>query len=338
MQLAYCYITNKSLNRNKFITGVLMLDNILLFIKLYETRSFKKCAELLNTSPSTISKHIADLEYKLGKQLIVRTPKTFEPTPYGKYIYNNLRNIPAFTESVINSYHTKRKNNNVGTLNVAIGTSVSYELISPYIDEFLELNPNVKLNIKFMTQISKWPSEDTSITLGMTEINQPTLDSKFIRTEKAKLYCSKEYALKYGLPEKPDQLVNHRIIGIIGVLHEEILDDHILIHNLKNNSSFILDLSNIKLRTNNLLHNKKIGMSSNYIFGSNDSLVSRDLQNGTIIPVLPDWYTLEVSFYLTTKKTINKLERSFVEFIYERMNKSYDLVMTNLMDISNQVE
>jgi DNA-binding transcriptional LysR family regulator len=267
--------------------------------------------------------------------LITRTTKTFEPTAYGNYIYNNLRNVPAFTESVLKSYHTKRKNNKSGTLNVAIGTAVSYELISPYIDEFLELNPNVRLNIKFMNQIHKWPSEDTNIVLGMSEINHQMLDSKFIRTEKAKLYCSKEYALKYGLPEKPDQLVNHRIIGM---LHDEILDDHMLIHNLKNNASFILDLSNMKVRTNNLLHNKKIGMSLHYIFGSNDSLVSRDLQNGTIIPVLPDWYTLEVSLYLTTKKTINKLERSFVEFIYERMNKSYDLVMTNLMDISNQVE
>lgn len=312
-----------------------MLDDLSLFIKLYEAKSFKKCAELLNTSASTISKHIADLEYKLGKQLIARTTKTFEPTPYGKYIYNNLRNIPVFTESVIKSYHTKRKNNKSGTLNVAIGTAVSYELVLPYIDEFIELNPNVNLNIKFMNSISKWPSEDTNIVLGMTAINHHMLDCRFIRTEKAKLYCSKDYVLKYGLPEKPDQLVNHRILGM---LHDEILDDHILMHNLKNNSSFILDISNIKLKTNNLLHNKKIGMSSNYIFGSNDSLVSQELQNGIIIPVLPDWYLLEVSFYLTSKKTINKLEQTFIEFLFNCMNKSYDIVMTNSIAISNQGE
>lgn len=109
MQLTYCDVMNK-LNKCKLIKiGLIMLDDIALFIKLYETKSFKKCAELLNTSASTISKHIADLEYRLGKQLIIRTTKTFEPTSYGKYIYNNLRNIPVFTESVLKSYHTKRK-------------------------------------------------------------------------------------------------------------------------------------------------------------------------------------------------------------------------------------
>lgn len=312
-----------------------MLDDISLFIKLYETKSFKKCAELLKTSPSTVSKHIAELEYKLGKLLITRTTKTFEPTPYGTYIYNNLRNIPVFTESVLQSYNTKRKNNKIGTLNVALGTAISYELISPYIDEFIALNPNIKLNIKFISNISRWPSEDTNIVLGIAAIDHPTLNSRFIRTEKAKLYCSQNYLLKYGLPEKPDHLVNHRIIGM---LYDTASYDHLIFHNTKNHSTFILDLSNINLRTNNLLHMKKIGMSSNYIFGSNDSLISQELQNGTIIPVLPDWYVFEMDFYLTTKKTINSLEQSFIHFIHNCMSKSYNSVMTNSITISNQIE
>ena len=57
-----------------------MSDDISLFIKLYETKSFKKCSALLNVRPSTISRHIAKLEYKLGNLLIIRTTRTFEPT------------------------------------------------------------------------------------------------------------------------------------------------------------------------------------------------------------------------------------------------------------------
>ena len=76
-------------------------------------------------------------------------------------------------------------------------------------------------------------------------------------------------------------------------------------------------------------------MTSNYIFGSNDSLVSQELKNGTVIPILYDWYIFEVSFYVTTKRVISRLEQSFVEFIYNRMNQSYDLIMTNSMDIAD---
>mgnify|MGYP000090021996 CR=1 FL=1 len=312
-----------------------MLDDISLFIKLYEVKSFKGCAELVNTSPSTISKHITELEYKLGKQLIRRTTKTFEPTPYGTYIYNNLKNIPVFTESVIKSYNIKRKSNSKGNLNVTLGSAISYELISPYLDEFLEQHPNVKLNVNFKTNITSWPSEDTNLVLGISAINDSSLDSRFIRTEKARLYCTKDYIQKYGLPEKPDELIMHRVIGFID---DKNFNDNIIMYNSKSNATLILDLSNIKIKTNDLLHMKKIGMDSNYIFGSNDSVVSKELQNGHIVPVLPDWYISEVDFYIITKKSLQQIEQSFIYFISNCMNKSYNRVMLNSISTSRQIE
>lgn len=309
-----------------------MLDNISLFIKLYEVKSFKKCSELVNVSPSTISKHIADLEYKLGKQLIIRTTKTFEPTPYGTYIYNNLRNIPVFTESVIKSYNIKQKNKNKGQLNITLGTSISYELISPYLDDFINLHPNVCLNIMFKSNVLTWPSEDTSIVLSGDPIKDPKFDSRFIRTEYANLFCSKNYVDKYGLPEKPEELINHRVISI---LNPRIPNNHVIMHNSKNQATFILDLSNVKIKTNDGLHMKKIGMRCNYIFNSCYSLVLEEIRQGDIIPVLPDWYTFEINFHIITKKTINSLEKSFINFLYDSMNNSYNKFIANSIYISN---
>lgn len=312
-----------------------MLDDISLFIKLYEVKSFKRCSELMNTSPSTISKHIADLEYKLGKQLIRRSTKTFEPTPYGTYIYSNLKNIPVFTESVIKSYNAKRKNNSKGTLNVTLGSAISYELISPYLDEFLEQHPNIKLNVNFKTNIISWPSEDTNLVLGISAINDSSLDSRFIRTEKARLYCTKDYVQKYGLPEKPDELIMHRVIGFID---DKNFNDNVVMYNSKSNATFILDLSNIKIKTNDILHMKKIGISSDYIFGSNDSIVSKELQKGMIIPVLPDWYISEVNFYIITRKSLQQIEQAFIYFISNCMNKAYNKIILNSISESYKVE
>lgn len=313
-----------------------MLDYISLFIKLYETKSFKKCAELMNTSPSTISKHIAELEYNLGRQLITRTPKTFEPTAYGKYVYDNLKNVPAFTEAVLKSYDEKQpKNEETGSLNVALGTAISYELISPYLDDFLESHPNVKLNIKYSSDITTWPSEDTNIVLGVAAIDQPNLDSRFIRSEKGRLYCRKEYALKYGLPNFPEQLLNHKLIN---TFYHPNLKTHLMMHNSKTSATYLLDLSNVKIRINNLLHMKKVGMSLDYIFGSNDALVAQDIHNGSVINVLPDWYFFEVNFYLISRKTITPLEQAFINFIYNCMNRSYNLIIENSIDRLNQKE
>lgn len=311
-----------------------MLDDIALFIRLYEIKSFTKCAELMNMKPSTISKHISELEHRLGKQLITRTTKTFEPTPYGIYVYNNLKNVPVFTETILKSYNTKRKNNKRGTLNVVLSTAISYELISPYINEFVELNENVKLNLDFAVNIYKWPSEDTNIVIGACAIDHDMLDNRFLRTESSRLYCGKEYLLKYGQPDTPEELINHRFISTFDTKNTPV--SHIIMKNSKNNSEYLLDTSRAIISTNNLLHMRKIGLEANYIFGSYDTLVARDIQHGTVIPVLPEWQVYTTDFYLTTKKSITKLEQSFVDFIYNCFSKSYNKIMTNLIVEHNQ--
>jgi DNA-binding transcriptional LysR family regulator len=308
-----------------------MLDDIALFINLYEAKSFRKCAELLNIRSSTVSKHIIELENKLGKELIKRTTRTFEPTVYGTYVYNNLKNLPVFAESILKSYSTKRKNYEVGTLNITLATSISYELVSPYIDEFIEFNKNITLNLNFLANIYKWPSENTNIVLGSSSLNDEHLHNRFLRTEYSRLYCRKEYNLKYGIPETPAELINHKLIGAFDI-YSDIPINTIVMKNLKNNSDFLLDTSRVPIRTNNMLHMRKIGLEANYIFGSFDTLVARDIQNGMVIPVLPEWYVFKTDFYLTTKKSLTALEQSFIDFIYRCFSKSYNKIMTNLID------
>ena len=50
-----------------------MIDNIKLYINLYELQSFKKTSELLNIQASTLSRRIYELENEFGENLIIRT-------------------------------------------------------------------------------------------------------------------------------------------------------------------------------------------------------------------------------------------------------------------------
>jgi hypothetical protein len=153
------------------------------------------------------------------------------------------------------------------------------------------------------------------------------LDNRFLRTEYSRLYCGKGYSIKYGIPETPDELINHRFIGPFDTYNTPL--SHILMRNSKNNSEYLLDTSRAIIRANSFLHMRKIGLEANYIFGSYDTLVARDIQNGKVIPVLPEWHAYRTDFYLTTKKSITKLEQSFVDFIYNCFSKSYNRIMTN---------
>lgn len=302
-----------------------MLDDIALFIKLYETKSFKACAESLNMKASTLSKHITDLENTLKRSLITRTSKCFKPTEFGTYIYNEFKYIPKFTTKVLESFDTPKINSQNGVLNIALDATISYELVSLQIDKFLELNPDVQLNISYVVKLNQMP-KNIDLCLATRYIAGENLDNRFIRNEKAKLYCRREYTIHYGIPSEPKELENHRIIGGFNVGNFPL--EYFLFRNIKTHEEFFFDTSKLSLRVNSPIHMKKIGMASNYIFGSWDSLCYREVLNGSLIPVLPEWYITSIDFYIVTPKKISSLEQSFIDFLYFCLSSSYNDIIT----------
>lgn len=299
-----------------------MLDDIALFIKLYDTQSFKKCAELLNMKASTVSKHIMNLEYTLGKSLITRTSRSFKPTKFGKYIYCQFKHISSYTQEVLNTYNKNSKENkSSGVLNVSMSAAISYELICPVLDEFIKLNPNTQLNMDFTINITNWPTDNTDIVLSVNPINNPNFENRFLRTEYAYLYCRTEYVLKYGIPLEPEELVNHKIIGTMDVNKNPL--NHLVLKNNKTNKEFLVDTSNVSIRVNNPLHLRRIGLESDFIFGTWDSLCVRDIEKENLIKVLPEWSAFEIDFYLVTHKIVTPRQQSFIDFIYHCMSRDY---------------
>lgn len=297
-----------------------MLDDIVLFINVYETKSFKKSSELLGMQSSTLSKHITELEYLLGKQLLIRTSKIFEPTDFGEYIYNQFKHLPPFTKSTLDNYNKTRINNKYsGELNVAIGAAISYELICPYLDEFLREYPEMKLNISFLPNMVKIPAPHVSIVLTNNYIVGDGLDNRFVRNEKMKFYCTSEYAIEHGIPSTVDEINNHEIIS---GLNEQLYPmEYFKLKNANTNDEFVLDLTKSRLRLNNAIHTRKVGLNANCIFACFESLILRKVYSGLVVPVLPNWIIHEENFYIVTKKHISQEEELFINFIYECLKK-----------------
>lgn len=297
-----------------------MLDNLILFVNLYEIRNFTKCAEKLKISVPTLSRHIADLESKLGKKLITRTSKNFTPTDFGNYIYLQTKNIPSFIDNILNVYNKIDTLKHIGgVLNVALGDSIAYELINPYINDFLKQYPNIKLNISYIANITEWPAQHIDIVLTVGYLNADNVDNRFVRKEYVKFYCTTEYANKFGVPIDLADLSNHSIFGPINDNYLAL--NYIKLKNINTYEEYLLDLTANRLNINSSYHSRKIGLNSDYIFGCIESLTRKDLEKGIIIPVLPNWAAYELDFYLVSKKTISENEQVFIDFIYNCMRK-----------------
>ena len=74
------------------------------FVRVAETKSFSKAAEILYLSQPTVSAHVTTLEKELGKTLITRSTKRFELTAEGKKLLDYARSILSIKNRIIESF------------------------------------------------------------------------------------------------------------------------------------------------------------------------------------------------------------------------------------------
>ena len=71
------------------------INNIKMFVRVYELGSMSAAARDQRTSPAVASSRISDLEKHLGVRLFNRTTRALQPTENGKIFYKGAHNILA---------------------------------------------------------------------------------------------------------------------------------------------------------------------------------------------------------------------------------------------------
>ncbi len=297
-----------------------MLDDILIFISVVDNSSFSKAAEILKIQKSTVSKRIAHLEERLSNLLFIRDTRNLTVTEYGQHIYDKFCHLPSYVQDSLRLDEDSAVciNEDKDELNIALGAVISYELICPYLTQFNNDHPNTKLNIIFDANINECPDNGIDIALAPKYLKGNGLENTFLRTEFGQLFCTKEYAKTHKLPQEPEDLKFHTILGTT-----DVYNNPMNFLKLKNNSSrkeYIVDLSNSLIKINNAIHMKKIGMNSNTIFGCFKALLKKELENGSVVEVLPEWTLYQIDYYIVHKKNCTKIELEFVKFITKCIN------------------
>lgn len=298
-----------------------MLDDIMIFIQLVDCGSFKQTGQLINLQQSTVSKRIINLEDKLGKRLLVRDTKNITLTESGQSIYERFRHLQTYLTDSIKSINNEVSTSKLqGSLKISLATALAYELICPHIKQFNTNHPDISLSLMFQAQKIDWNANNFDLILSPCKINGENLDHRFIRTEVAKFYCTRDYVMKHGVPQTPAELNKHNLISMLDMDGSPI--EFTKMTNSKTKQEYVLDLTNSKLKTNSVLHMKKIGFNAEYIFGCWEGLCADDVKYDQLIPVLPDWYTYSLDFYLVSRKNISQIEQKFIDFIYTCMGYS----------------
>lgn len=295
-----------------------MFDNIVIFTQLVEIGNYVRTADFLNISPPTLTRKIQELERFCGKLLLLRDTRNVTLTEEGEILYQEYKDLRQRLNSV---YHTisNTGNNNTGKLTIVLPLVRSIELISPFINHFTHENPEIKLNLIYQHGHLDKLHDNVDIALLNKKINDDKYDCKLLRNEYIQLYCTPEYAHKFGVPLNIDHLQDHNLVGGVNLDHERM--DYAIFINHYTNESIVYNSKKDFLKVNNILHSLQIGLNSEHIFPCWNHLCEGLVRSGKLIHILPEYYTYKHYYYLISRKKPRPEEQLFIDFIYHCMNK-----------------
>lgn len=264
------------------------LRAIAIFAKTIETGSFRGCAKALGLSPSVVSHHIAQLEHKLGLTLLYRSTRKMSLTAEGEQLYEASKKMLEAIEFGLDSILPAAETPS-GTLKVSMPSILVRSRLMEKIAQFCCELPNVKLHLNFTDKIVDLIEERFDIGIRIGKLKEGGLMAKKLFSFGRKLVCSPLFFEKQTKAKKPEDLSTWRWIGI------EMLPFSRQFKNSVGKSVIVSYQANLICDSVDAAYQLAIagaGLSS-----PPDFLVERDIKEGKLVEVLPEWQMEPLSVY-----------------------------------------
>jgi len=132
------------MNKAKFFQS--SLNSLLVFHEVAKHKSFSKAAEGLFISQPAVTKHIKDLELKLGMGLIQRRRGEFALTDAGKILFKYTHKISSHLMEIENVLGGLQKDHH-GLLKIGTTESYSRCLMPKLLSGFQASHPSIKITL-----------------------------------------------------------------------------------------------------------------------------------------------------------------------------------------------
>jgi DNA-binding transcriptional LysR family regulator len=195
---------------------MLKLEWIRTLADVHQMGSFTAVANSRGVSAMAISKQVSGLESQLNEPLINRSHRKVSLTESGVLLLERSQ-VLLDEHTALNDWLEGRNQKPSGTLKVAgLEEEVIALTITPWVSEFLDLYPDIHLELNLITDFQQILEIPTDIYWGLGKYlgdKQPGLKRKPLLTSRYGIYASDRYLARYGEPKTPSDLTDHYVIG-----------------------------------------------------------------------------------------------------------------------------
>ena len=285
------------------------LNAISVFCKVIEMQSFTQAANQQNISVAMASKLVSQLEEHLKTRLLQRTTRKIVPTEAGLLYYQRCQSILldlSEADSSISNMATSLQ----GNLLISVPRDFGLLYISPNLPKFIELHPNLHVEIEFEDKRVDLVAEGYDLALRIGYMQDSSLVARKISSSPMHFVASPSYLEARGTPLTPDDLEYHQ-----GLLYKSSLNQ---VHWQSTKANQIQRYKiQSKVVSNNgmaLLEMTKAGLGISY---SPSFFVKDALASGELIEILSEYKQKPLDIYVVypNRRHLPAKVRAFIEFL-----------------------
>lgn len=184
------------------------LTSMNVFVRVAKSESFANAAKDLKMSRAMVTKHVMELENKLGTRLFNRTTRNLSLTEVGASYLERCQQVLSDVEEMeaaITHLQTEPR----GVLKISAPPVIGVTHIAPALAEFLKIYPDLCVDLILKSSQTDLIDEGLDIAIYLGAIEDTSLIARKLGSSPSVVCGAPSYFEKYGEPKHPEELEQH---------------------------------------------------------------------------------------------------------------------------------
>jgi DNA-binding transcriptional LysR family regulator len=287
------------------------LQEMAVFAKVVAAGSLSAAARELGSSPAVVSRRLAALESRLGVRLVNRTTRSLNLTVEGSRYYEACTRVLGDIEEADAEVAAGRVEPQ-GALKVALPASFGHQHVAPLVPAFAARYPKVQLALSLSDRNVNVMDEGFDLAVCIADLRDSSLAARKLAPNRRVVCASPAYLAAHGTPRAPEDLAKHNCLvtrEFAGNWEYKTRDGRSASVRVQGRYS----CDNWEVLRQWALAGLGIALKSTWD-------VYRELQDGSLVPLLPDYvFHSDVAIYAVYphRRFLPAKTRVFIDFLAE---------------------
>ncbi|MHB9841755.1 LysR family transcriptional regulator [Paraburkholderia terrae] len=258
------------------------IESLRLFRTIVEVRNFRRAGEMMDLSPSVVSRGIASLEARLGTRLFHRSTRQFSLTEAAERFYEGCCRVLDDLDC-LEADAASHGRLPAGVLRLVAHTTATLTWLAPLISSFKRKHPNISLDVTLTERPVDLTADgyDLGIVLPFMLATDLAV-TRLLHRLPLVIVTTEAYLTRRARPRHPADLAEHVFVTVPPSMHKPCIT-------FRMQHEDVTVPINYEISSNNPVFNRDIILGGFGIGLLPETLVEQDIKTGRLIRLLEEF-------------------------------------------------